>query len=165
MVTITYEVVLVDVDDEKLWSEGHLIRRWFEGIDNELEVAIKAEAPASNEPGGTKRWPLRTNMRGHQPGALRRGIRSTEPLRTGPRALETKIVSEAAHTKYVLFGTSPNIYARQAGGLFGFKALGFALPAQGWIGFKRVQRVSGQEPNNFFQRGYDIVAANHSSLR
>lgn len=162
MVTFTYDVVGTVTYEERLFLKGHLIRRWFDGMALELETAIKAEAPHSNEPGGTKRYPPRPNKSdGTTPGHLRRGI-TVETHLVHSHLIEANITSDAYYTMYVLSGTGP-IYFRGAGGQFGTR--GLALPKQPWIKARRLQSVAGQAPNDFMLRGYEIVATAHSSLR
>lgn len=161
--TITYDIEVVVMYDEVLYSEGHLVRRWFEGIENELTAAIKAEAPHSNEPGGTKSYPPRPNKSSGSPGDLRRGIEGHEPQRTGPRALSCEIHSTADHTWYVIGGTNTiQAQARASSGTFGAGLM--ILPGQPWIRRMRRGRVSGQEPNDFIRRGYEVVSAHHEAL-
>jgi hypothetical protein len=162
MVTFTYDVVLGATYEERLFLKGHLIRRWFDGMKAELHAAIVAEAPHSALPGGTKSYPPRTNKNdGTVPGHLRAGI-TVETHLVHSHLIEGTIRSDAYYTMYVLSGTG-RIYFRGQGGQFGGR--GLDLPAQPWIKRKRLQSVSGQEPNDFFLRGYEIVATRHSSLR
>lgn len=161
MVTFTYDVVSTNTYEEKLFLKGHLIRRWFDGVNAELHTAIVAEAPHSAMPGGSKRYPPRSNKNVGVPGDLRRGI-SVETHLVHSHLIEGNIVSDAPYTMYVISGTGP-IYFRGEGGQFGGR--GLDLPSQPWIKRLRLQRVSGQDANDFFLRGYEIVATHHSSLR
>jgi hypothetical protein len=150
---ITYSIDYVVMYDEALYSEGHLIRRWFEGIEEELEALTRLEAPLNR----------RANKNSGEPpvGSLKAGIKG-ETNRTGPRALEAIISSSAYYTRYVIGGTPNNIFYRGQRGQFGIR--GFSLPPNFGIPRKRVQRVSGQDPNDFFLRAYETAAAHHEAL-
>jgi len=151
----TYEVVDVVTYEEKLYLEGHLIRRWFDGMAAELQTAISTEAPLNKRP---------NKHPGEPPvGSLKAGITADTDL-TGPHSLEATIRSSAYYTMYVIGGTAPLIIARGAGGLFATKGASFSLPAQPWIKAMRTQKISGQEANDFMLRGYEIVASRHEAL-
>lgn len=156
MVTFTYETVSTVTYEEKLFLKGHLIRRWFDGMALELDTAITTEAPLNRRP----------NKNASQPpvGHLKANI-SSETHLVHSHLIEANITSGADYSIYVLGGTPPVIIARGTGGQFGFGAEGFPLPAQPWVSARRVQKISGQEPNDYMLRGYEIVAAHHSSLR
>lgn len=153
MAYYTYTVEDVIDYSERLYITGGVVERWFSRISRELEAAIKAEAPVNVRPNKNPGAPPR--------GTLRLGISVDDPQLVGPRDLQIDARSSTDYTRYVVRGTS-DIIVRDAGGRFGRARM--LLPEQPGLPSRRVQKVRGQRPNDFFMRGYDRVAAIHEGL-
>jgi hypothetical protein len=135
-------VALVMYDEKMYRGRGHVVYDWAARIERRFTATAKAEAPSRS-------------------GTLKRLI-SGSVTRTGVRQLDTKIVSKAAHSLYVIKGTTGPIYAShtRANGKPGYLIL---RPGNGFPG-GYAKSVAGQSPNNFFGRAAAAVAARHSSL-
>jgi hypothetical protein len=147
--------VAIEVHAEILFAPGGQIRRWASGVAREQTANTKAEAPVNKR---TRKFP------GNPPRGYLKSTISSSVTSVTPLSLAIDTSTDADYAVYVIKGTSTR-YARDALGRFGFAAEGFPLPTNNFGKFRRVQRVRGQKPNNFFVRGKNRTARNHPSLR
>lgn len=166
-----YAVTAIVVHDEKLFAPTGDIGRWAAGVSREFERNVQWATPISTR---TKsKWSMAAHP-DEPAGALHAGI-SGSLTRTSIRQFRMDVSSSASYSTHVLFGTR-RIYAKSArvpkgepgAGQFrdvGFgEASGMYVPLRMGKGVMK-QSVAGQRANNFFQTGFEMTAASHSSLR
>lgn len=164
-----------------LFNPGADVHRWQVGVTAEVKASVKAMAPPRRS---ASRWVGRKSS-----GALNRSIRGTTK-RYGPVQLASVVSVNVPYAHFVLQGTAFQgrryIYSDR-GWLFkpmvdavarrvkkggkvneDFVEMGFymRLPLAN-VGGKRPYhlRVHGQAANNFLYDGYNLVAAQHRSLK
>jgi hypothetical protein len=151
-------LVSVQMYDQRLWDNGHLIGEWARGMATSLTLNTRAEAPINKRAAGTR-------------GNLARGI-SSRSNRTGARQRRITMYSSAPYTDYVVFGTG-TIRAKSKKGMKlpgHYVGKGVNSATSKWVGMsfdgrKRKKVVSGQPANDFFERGMNRTAVRHPSLR
>lgn len=153
--------------DEKLYSKGHLVDRWFRLMTHRFEENAEASAP------------VRT-------GKLAAGITADVYNRPSTKLLTAYITSNAPYSLYVIRGTTGPIMADRAwarpelnGQVMlwrdtprGRRKVPIRLkghwmrlkPGAGWPKIFAYQ-VRGQEANNFLAKAWAKTARRHSCLR
>lgn len=165
--------------DQRLYSKGHLVDRWFTLLVTRFGEHARDSAP------------VRT-------GVLRAGI-NTDVDRIGPRTLNGTIESTAPYSLFVLRGTTGPIMSNKAwaaggdieaayrtlwgvwprGGKFSrtgpgprkqhrVPIKGYWMPVPKFKGSTAISyqfSVSGQEANNFLLKAWAATARQHSVLR
>lgn len=163
-----------EYDDSVLYRPGHLIHRWTDRMEADLHRAIVLAAPI-NKRANKSQHP--STFGGITPvGHLKANIERSPIARTGTRRLDFEVVSKAAYSAAVIFGTDGGTKAGAAGtqrrDRFGRFASGergpgevYRLPFNGpGRGAKAVVRFRGQEPNDFFSKGYAVAKRAHAAL-
>lgn len=157
-------------DDVQLYAPGHTIHNWAKGVERELNLFIKAEAPVTGSKPGPGTQGVRLNKSLSRktaggvtpPGYLLANI-TTLPFERAGRNITFGVISEAEYSSYVINGTKGGSKIGGRGG--GSRAGYFTLPPNPGFGNAMfVRRFGGQKPNDFISRGFRIVAARHPAL-
>lgn len=167
------------VHDQALYSPAGDVTRWVHRVNRALGNNVRREAPRGRDSGRVNKT---SHWAGYPEGSLKRSI-SNRVDHVSLRLYVTNLSVNVPYAMYVIKGTGP-IRARMAripagtysasgqplGGRFAPGARGMVLPpnvvnGRSYRGGIRVQQVSGQAPNNFIRRGWNITALAHPALR
>lgn len=151
-----FVTVIEDIDDKKLWRDGHLINNWARNMAREQTVFTKDVAPVNKRGSG---------------GFLRDNIRTRSQRFPESRRIEYTVTSHAPYSLYVIHGTSGGTHPGRGYKLPGtYVGNGINSATSKWVGFsfdgrKLVKSIEGQPANDFLTEGLDICAIRHPSLR
>lgn len=149
-------VVFVDVHDERLWDEGHLISNWSKKMALNLTLATKSEAPINKRAAPTR-------------GQLAANIDSRRS-RAKVRQIRINVTSRAPYSEYVIFGTPGATHRKGFNIPPHYVGKGINSATSKWVGMsfdgkKNPKKISGQPPNDYMTRGVDKASTKHPSLR